>query len=374
MAFASCKKEEPITEPAFEILSERISGSDDSSFQFYLRGTGHIWINGLIQKPNGEYLLFGRFISKIRGANNQKFIANLHANGELAWVKNLVISEDVSFENLIVKLNGDIINLFAISESNIPSVGYSRKINLFELNLEGDVLLEKVYGISNVHASNGDVNLSNNKIVIPNGQTIKSFQYSIIDVNSGQIDVQKSIKGSLLSIAFLSDNNIVLTCINQQVAQEGDVELLKLNANGDSLWSMLNLVGDNEYIRGVTAADNGSFIVSVASNLSPGLISITKYDAFGNVVWNNTSPSALSQEASILAGTNYFYAGSSAQGIKVNKLNLETGEAVWSKTIPNTSGSRVLKINSTNDGGLIVLFAASLNNKFFLQKFDSNGN
>lgn len=376
LGFTSCKKEEPLTEPAFELISERISGSNDFSFQFYLHGSGFIWINDLIQKPNGEFLLLGRFISKIRGANNQKFIASLHSNGELAWFRILNINENVSFENIIIRLYDDKINLFAISESNLPPVGYTRKATLIQLDSEGEVILEKIYGVGGVLTNNGAINLTNDKIVIPtaNTQSANAFVYAIVDINSGQIEVQKTVQGNLLSTTYLSDNNILFTYIKHQDNPVPLVELLKVNSNGDTLWSIENSAIDNGYLRSVTATDDGSFVASFSSSVSPESIHITKYDNNGNVIWNYTNTKASPQVAASLGGRDYFYAGSSAQGVEVNRLDIETGESLWNKTIANTVGSTVFKIYPTHDGGLLILFASTSNNKYFLQKLDSNGN
>jgi len=376
LSFTSCKKEEPLTEPEFELLSKRISGTSDASFQLGLQSVYSVFMMDVIQKPNGDYLLLGTFSSRIREVNNVMFVANFQSNGELDWTRKLNTTHTYS-SSRFGSLNLGRINIIAKSNTDITSQGYMPKPALLKLDEEGSVLIEKVYGLRNVNHDVGELNSSDEKLLLVGGDYKGANDLmSIIDVNSGQSDLQKTFTGLIFSATYLDNSDILVAVINYQSNQNAVWELQKVNSNGDSLWSISNSLNNTGNCRSILATEAGGFFAAFDPSSNTGQFRITKYDSNGIPLWNHNSNTTIPQYqyTAHKAGADYFYVGQTTQGIQVNKLSEATGELIWTKTIPLTAGAFITKISATNDGGLVLLFSSAGSTMNFLQKLDSNGN
>lgn len=83
-----------------------------------------------------------------------------------------------------------------------------------------------------------------------------------------------------------TDDGGLLICGNTFVTMSSDVFLLKLNANGDSLWSIV--FGDSlqENFNSVCELPNGQGYIAVGARKEKGLVS--RIDITGNLIWTHT--------------------------------------------------------------------------------------
>jgi hypothetical protein len=166
---------------------------------------------------------------------------------------------------------------------------------------------------------------------------------------------------------------------------QGDLWILKLDANGNIAWQKTYGGGANGgSASSVQLTSDGGYIVAgytVSFGAGGQDAWLLKLDADGNVIWQRTyggslSDGAMSAEPTadggyIVAGwTASFGAGS--EDVWVLKLDRD-GNIIWQKTYGDTGQDVALSVQPTGDGGYIVAGAAA-NHGGWVLKLDANGN
>jgi hypothetical protein len=224
----------------------------------------------------------------------------------------------------------------------------------------------------------------------------------VIKLNSnGNIIWQKTYGGSEsesnAAVAVALDGSIYLSAYTRS-NNSGDVGtnhgakdflVLKLNANGDKLWSR-TLGGDQDDLPGsITRTSDGGCIVAGYTNSSGNgdvgvwyggqSMWVVKLNADGNLIWTRMfggsqrdgvlSPAALIATVDgdyVLAG----YSGSSNGDLKTNqggsdfwvlKIN-SNGNKVWSKTYGGSDNDYVNAVSMNGDGSIWVAGITESNN------------
>ncbi len=187
-----------------------------------------------------------------------------------------------------------------------------------------------------------------------------------------------------------SDNNYIIAGSTSSFGEGNyDAYLLKIDNNGNIIWT-LSLGGiNNDHFRDVIETSDGGFI-AVGSTETFGAggsdVYIAKISKWGTVQWTKTfggtgleissSVQETRDNGYIIAGLtgSYGQGGLDMMLIKLNSL----GNIEWAKTIGGTGWDYATSAIETNDGGFVLAgmtasFGPSLNNVYVV-KLDSLGN
>ena len=198
---------------------------------------------------------------------------------------------------------------------------------------------------------------------------VKSILYSIVNTND-----------SCFVIAGTIYNSINLT---------NDILCVKINVDGDTIWSKAIDMGYNDYANTVQLTNDNAYIISGYSQLTPtsSRIAVAKLDSTGNLLWCNTYAGGLTfncantikqmpDSSYILTGyvsdsSNTSYYGY-AYYSKPFLMNLTTSGAInWSKTASYfISGIDV----AITPNGLLCYLVNEFENKTIVLKTDFTGN
>jgi hypothetical protein len=172
-------------------------------------------------------------------------------------------------------------------------------------------------------------------------------------------------------------------------AGNGDIFLIKTDANGNLQWAKTYGGTFGEYARSVQQTSDGGYIVAGnTSSFGAGAVDIflIKTDANGNMQWaktyggiytdSATSVQQTSDGGYIVAGATWsFGAGNGDFFLIKTDAN---GNIIWAKTYGGTSYDLATSVQQTSDGGYIVAgFTTSFGAGYydiFLIKTDANGN
>lgn len=168
-----------------------------------------------------------------------------------------------------------------------------------------------------------------------------------------------------------------------------DIYLLKINNQGDLIWSKSFSTTLDETSASITYAIDGGFIICGntrnTNNLGRNAL-IIKIDTEGNLIWKRDYGSTGGETASeviITSDNNYIFVGSKAdpstgiQNIYLVKIDA-SGNLIWEKELGGSDSDEAYSISKTNDGGYILSgYTVSYGNgarDAFLLKVNSDGN
>ncbi|CAL2102733.1 conserved protein of unknown function precursor containing a type B C-terminal secretion signal [Tenacibaculum sp. 190130A14a] len=164
---------------------------------------------------------------------------------------------------------------------------------------------------------------------------------------------------------------------------KNDVWIIKTDANGDIEWQKTFGGNDIDYLKSLTKANNGGYILAASSmsNISGeksensrgfgGDYWIIKIDDSGNIIWDKTIGGDNGDYAQSIIPTsdgNYIIGGDAASNISgektENSICISTdvwlvkinddGNIIWDKTIGGESTEWVGNIQETKDKGIII--------------------
>ncbi len=172
-------------------------------------------------------------------------------------------------------------------------------------------------------------------------------------------------------------------------ADNYDIFLMKIDFNGDMIWTKTYGGTNDEWAKSVTqTSDSGYIVTGITSSFGAGLsdVYLIKTDATGDTLWTKTYGSDSSDGVSaieltsdggyiVAGGTNGFGAG----GTDVYLIKIDSiGNVLWSKAYGGTGDDYGNALKVTSDGSYIIMGST---NSFgagdldiYLIKTDSNGN
>jgi hypothetical protein len=311
-----------------DIMVIKTLSSGDTSWTFTCGGPKLEGGNCVIQTADGGYMVSGH--TEDFGARDcDAFLMKLDKNGRQQWLKVYGGDEDDICEGTIEMPNGDFV--FAGITASWGVVG-RRHVYFVRTNSSGDTVWTKNYG-----------------------GTGTEYGYSITGM----------AKGGFLAAGFS----------NSWGSGEEDGWLLRLNDNGDTLWTRLYKNGGNtRFYKILPALDNGfmlaGFTTQTKTCKTQGLI--VKLDAEGNELWKKTYGDTAQRiafhDAVQLPNGNFIFAGSDFESDTTgNAYILATDEK------GNTISSQLCGGNYS----LANCVAAQGNNSFLIAgltgKFDHDG-
>lgn len=162
----------------------------------------------------------------------------------------------------------------------------------------------------------------------------------------------------------------------------GDIWILKLNQNGDTLWTKTYGGPYNDYANSIKQTSDGGYIVCGTKNNYKinllGDIWILKLDQNGDTTWTKTYHfSNYLSEANTIFETNqgnYYLAGSSATGSSTYSAILaiklqNNGDTIWCKKLNGFLGNDIIQIEDSN-----IVVAGSGSSSSVIYKLNKDGN
>ena len=281
--------------------------------------------------------------------------------------------------------------------------GYGDAI-IVKLDAQGDTMWTKKYGdgywqrIYTVHqtADNGYIATGNSWDA--NSQT---DTYTIKFDANGEIVWEKKYGGSgweATNAVSLTNDNSYIVCGRTETYGVGampgvpNIYLLKLDANGDTLWTKaIGGTGWEDAHDVKQTADNGYIVVGATSSVGVNTdLYVVKTDANGAVQWERNYGGNFWDEArhvEILSGGGYVVCGFKNANTDMNGnpvggdfylLRLDAnGDTLWTKTYGGTSTEQANVVRETSDGGFILggeteSFGEASKNGYLLRT-DGNG-
>jgi len=299
---------------------------------------------GIIQTTDGGYAIAGRSqtVGPFMGYTNG-YVIKLNSAGDVQWAKNIGGYEMDEFRSIVQTADGGLV-VAGYSSTFCFGLGVS-DVYVVKLDIAGNILWTKNIGGSGADLGLGMVQTQDNGIVVSGysfayGQGGSDF-YCIKLSSSGSLLWTRSVGGAQhdfgYSITGTNDGGFVL--VGQTLsfgAGADDVYVVKLDGNGNLLWT--RTVGGSGNDRGM----------SVVQDLNGNYILAGHTDSFG-------------------AGGEDFY---------VIKLD-NNGNLLWTRTTGGTGNEQAWGVLVDTDGGYVVSGKSnSFNgwNGMYIVKFDSDGN
>jgi hypothetical protein len=240
------------------------------------------------------------------------------------------------------------------SDGNFFVVGYSRSfgtgdqnVHLLKVNQSGDLIFEKNYG--------GWGN-EEGKEIIPT-----------------------------------ADGNYVIIGASNSVASNNDMQLIKINANGDVIWTRYYGTSQYESARCVRLCSDGGFIIAGKTALnptSPATAMIVRTNSNGDTLWTRRITDGVNsyEGKSIAVNTDGTYtlaiddsSATNDSDVRVMKLpDAATGAPLFNNSFGGNLKDICKNIRATNDGGYVIGGISRsfgwVNPDMWIVKLDGNGN
>ncbi|MBD3234709.1 MAG: hypothetical protein GF315_13370, partial [candidate division Zixibacteria bacterium] len=173
------------------------------------------------------------------------------------------------------------------------------------------------------------------------------------------------------------DGGFAVAAVTRSFGGSGDdIYLIKLDENGDTLWTSLIIDGNYSEPFAIIATGNDELIMAgrrAEVSFYDGYL--VKTDALGNVLWSQTYGIADQQEwmrsLSETSDGGFIMAGKSETGIFVVRTD-SVGNEQWSRVYPGYDGRAAYE---TNDGGYIIAGTKYITDDYYfhLIKTDETG-
>lgn len=193
------------------------------------------------------------------------------------------------------------------------------------------------------------------------------------------------------SVQQTSDGGYILTGSTESYGMgRNDVWLLRVDANGDTLWTKTFGKSERDWGNSVRQTSDGGYIITGSidySYLGSGDLWLIKTDTLGNTLWTKIYGGTNPQDGQSVQQTTdggYIIGGNTAtldtNGFDYDIWVLKTdskGDTIWTKTFEVTRRDRCSAVEQTADGGYVIAGTTDSYDvgraDVFLIKTDSNG-
>jgi hypothetical protein len=259
------------------------------------------------------------------------------------------------------------------------------KLYLVKTDEYGDTLWTKSY-IGDTAAEGQSVDVTSDGGYIVTGSTYNSTDRKIYLVKTngnGDTVWTKTFSGPYNNIGYsvkqTSDGGYVITGLT-----DGGICLIKTDANGNQTWAKTYGLSSG---RSVLQLSDGGYVIAGLKYGATGIcdIILIRTDINGNQLWTRTFGGNSWNEAhsvDLASDGGYIIAGytNSVSGSNYEFYLIKTdanGEEVWSKTFGKGDGCDARSVQTTSDGGYIIVsitYSGENNDDVYLVKTDANGN
>ncbi len=310
-----------------------------------------------------------------------------------------VVPNNAEFVELSGYMAGnDISTIFSNDGNLLMCANDSNKITLYKTSQDGALIWTKKYNFDNNYSTTGLIQTVSNDIFICTSSD-KNYSTSLYDIlliktnDIGDTIWTKTYGTSdneyFKSIIKTSDGNILISCETKNHTNNNlsDVYVLKVNTDGDVIWSSIYEDLNSEEIFSVLETQNGEYLLTgqaYPANFETQIY-LLKINSSGEKLWDKkmgekctaTSTIELSNGDLVMSG-KVLYKGDAQQAI-VKTDNL--GNPIWSKIYGDNKHSEYCtSIKEKPDGTFLICgYSTSINNyevrpDILLSNIDQNGN
>ncbi|MCH8012468.1 MAG: T9SS type A sorting domain-containing protein [Candidatus Marinimicrobia bacterium] len=339
------------------------------TFEKTYGGTSGDWGNSVQQTDDGGYIITGTTLSFGAGSNHL-YLVKTDANGDTLWTKTYGGTETETGRSVQQTDGGYIITGWTDSFG-----AGSSDVYLVKTDVIGDTLWTKTFGGANDDWSNSVQQTDDGGYIIGGGTG--SFGAGERDVYLIKIDTNgdtlwtKTFGGTSSerghSVQQTDDGGYIITGYTHSFGAGGsDVYLVKTDTNGDTLWT--KTFGGTSLDEGhsVQQTDDGGYIITGStSSFGAGNsdVYLVKTDTNGDTLWTKTYGGTSADVGNSVKQTDdggYIIAGLSgsfgAGDADVYLVKTDTnGDTLWTKTFGGSGGwDEGNSVQQTEDGGYII--------------------
>jgi hypothetical protein len=344
------------------------------------------------QTSDGGYIVAG-FTGSFGVGWVDIFLIKTYANGNIQWAKTYGGTGDDGAFSVQQTSDGG----YIVAGTTGSFGAGDGDIFLIKTYANGNIQWAKTYRGTNYDVASSVQQTSDGGYIVA-GYTV-SFGASGEDIfliktdTNGNVQWAKTYGGTdfdrASSVQQTSDGGYIVAGYTESFgAGDGDIFLIKTDANGNIQWAKTYGGTSNDYANSVQQTSDGGYIVAgyTASFGAGGDIFLIKTDANGNIQWAKTyggtsvevafSVQQTSDGGYILAGLIDSF-GAGDYDIFLIKTDAN-GNIQWAKTYGGTDLDWAFSVQKTSNGEYIVAgFTASFGTGYddiFLIKTDANGN
>ena len=345
----------------------------------------HDYGREVIQMRNKDYLIAG-FTLTLSESQNDLYLVRTDSIGNLLWERTYGGADD-DFGYCTLPTEDE--EFFVVGETESFGSGGSDGW-LLKLTADGDTLWTKTYGTIE-HDCFTSADLCQDGLILT-GYTYSAVNYSndvwVVKTNfSGDIIWTKEHGGYdddiCYSVKTTKDEEFILTgSTNSSGVFLGEVYNLKLDSEGDTIWTRTFGGYINEEGYSVVQSTDSGFVIAGYTNSfgsTSDNVLILKLNSDGDTMWYHsygTPEHEIAYSISTTLDGGFVATGYIGNDIWLLKLN-ETGDTLWTRTFGGTGGEIAHCVRQTSDGGFIIAgctgsFTAT--GEVYLIKTDSLGN
>ena len=368
-------------------FSNEVQGNSYSTFNHSYGGAEVDYGKSVQQLINKDYLVCGTTSSEGNGSTDA-FVLKTDSLGVEQWMVTFGgINSDYGHQIIESNSGGYI---FVGSTESYGS-GLSN-ILVLKMDENGNQDWVQTYGGTASEKGNSICQLSNNDYIIVGftnsyGAGQKDVWLLKIDNQGNEIWSQTygtNMNNYAVSIIPSLDSGFFVLSNDEKIEAENiyDISILKFNSNGNIEWEQV--LGGQSNDRGYSLIDGGDGLIlcgtttSFGNGLTDGYI--VKVDYSGNIIWEQTYGESLNEKAfSIVQAEDGGYVG---VGTQESDLGLEgynvwlfkitnNGVIQWSRTLGTDNTEEGFSIAKSSDGGFVL--TGIWNEDIFLIKTDREG-
>ncbi len=321
----------------------------------------------ILESFNGDYIITG-FTSSYGAGHQDLYLIKTNSNGDTLWT-NTFGRLATDFGHSIVEIeNGDIMVL-----GFTGSFGLGGDFYLVKTDSMGDSIWAKnyggpdmEYGYSIAHADSGFVLLGLTESYGAGNNDI----YLIKINNDGDTLWTKTYGGALddagFSIQPTFDGGYIITGYTESFGSGlWDVYLVKIDTTGDTLWTSTIGGSGNDYgwyVHQTSANEYMIVGVTDSSGTEDYDIYIVKTDSIGNILWVRTfggngfdigNSICETPEGEYLIAGILNFAGAGSSDVYLIKIN-NNGDSLWAMTLGGSGSDAAHSIRRTMDDNYVI--------------------
>ncbi|MFK8039347.1 MAG: hypothetical protein AB8B74_13725 [Crocinitomicaceae bacterium] len=377
-SICSCKKNkvEPetkeLTTPTDKPITSHLSYGNNCNQ--YLRTLENVKLNHLSKTNDDGYVFCGRAFDS--EGNYHIYILKTNCFGEKEW-ESRVKSQFNSEATHIIPASNESYILYTKNQVNSISSFYN--LGVIKINKNGD----KVWTIDYDNSSNSyfrNVHLSDDGLaavaLISNSSTVSETIVKI-DFDSNEL-FQKKLLGNARYHHLSSNSDGTFFAVGER---NNKTMLMKLSAQGDSLWTKeMSVGGDNSGFHIQSISNSDIIVTGITENTQSNLnrtIFISRINSSGTTIWVKIYDDnqfidfkdvGLSADENLLINVAENEMDSiSSQLLKVDLTN---GSKLWQRNIGLILGNTLV---GTDDNGVFYLGNVGNLTKSLMRKTDANG-
>jgi hypothetical protein len=325
----------------------------------------------VVQTFDGCFVVAGRTTSYGSGLQDA-YLMKVDPSGDTIWTRTYGGSSwDFVYSIAETSDSGYIV---VGRESSYGSGGVD--VWLIKTDANGDTIWTRNYGGPDWEEGNAGVQTSDGGYILV-GVTYsygagESDVYLIKTDSSGDTLWTRTFGGPDVdegwSVAETPDGGYIVAAVTGDYTWEGDVYVIKTNADGDSLWTRIYGGSKHDEGRSVAVTPEGDYVI--AGTYAKDYVYLIKIDSNGNTLWTKTygkTREDYGYSVAVASDGGYFVVGynefSIVYDFDVYLIRTDSnGDTLWTRTYGGTKDDYGLSVAATADGGCIVAgFTESFN-------------